>query len=339
MATIRQLAKLAEVSIATVSLALRDDPRIRPATRARIQALAQQYNYRPNRLMQGVLSGRSGSLGLVIPDVTLPFRARILSGVLAQAFTASYTTSVLETHGDPPHSLQALHTLIDMRVDGIIIESGHASPIPPEAMLTVRSHDVPLVVLDITVVGTPVDRICTDEERLAEIAISHLQRLGHRAIAYVGPQTAQHPRWMAMYRALQTRGLSTAYMIDTVLYNSEVIDIPRVFARLRAFPSPPTAIVTWEDATAGRLLRHAVAQGVRVPEALSILGIANFPLGEYLQPALTTIEQFPEQIGRDAVSLLLQRIADGPRPDGAAPLTRRIAPQLVERGSCGPAPR
>src|SRR5690242_3743330 len=123
--TIRQLAKLAGVSICTVSKALRDDPRLRPETIQRIKALAAQYHYHPNRLTQGLFSGKSNTIGCIVPEVTSTFHARILRGVMEGALSASCHVITLETHNQLLRTIAALHSCIERRVDGVLIASEH----------------------------------------------------------------------------------------------------------------------------------------------------------------------------------------------------------------------
>jgi LacI family transcriptional regulator len=334
MTTIRFLAKIAGVSHSTVSRALRDDPAIGSAMRERIQALAREYHYRPNQLLQGLLSGKSGLIGLVLPRVTFPYCARLLSGVLAHALDAECRILVQETHGDSAQTRYAIHRLVEQRVDGILLYTGHLEPLSRDLILELRSHDSVPVAIDATVSEVAIDSVRTDEMRLAELLVDYLVTLDHREIAYIGPQLRHHlmGRGLAVAQAMKKRLLPPAHLFDTHGKPYEEVDVAAIVQTLLAATPRPTAVITWEDHIAARVIEAVCQAGLRVPDDLSVLGCGNLPVGLFTTPRLTTIEQSPEQVGRQALELLLTRL-HAPTPD--APVTTlTIAPQLIKRASC-----
>lgn len=336
MTTIRKLAQLAGVSIGTVSRALRDDPRLRAETCARIQELAALHQYRPNRLTQRLISGKSQTIGIILPTVTSTFHARILRGVLEEAFASSFHVIPVETHNQLLKTRAAIHALIEQRVEGLLIASEHYAGIPREAVLELWGQGVVPIGIDATRFDSPIDQVRTDEEQLAAMAVDYLLGLGHRDIAYLGPLPAGRliDRALAVHHALQRKGLSTAYFLDTLTDDYLQFDAGAVLARLLALPV--TAVIAWEDRIAAKLLQQAADDAVEIPRALSVLGCANFDIAELSRPRLTTIEQFPEEMGRQAVKLLLRRLADGPDRDHRHTETLAIQPRLIPRASCAP---
>ncbi len=290
MPIIRQLAELAGVSIGTVSMALRDDARIHPDTRARIQELATRFHYRPNRLMQSLVTGASHTLGCLIPFVDFPYCSRILRGVLEEAFLASYHMFVLETHGQEAHTILGIQSLIEQRVDGVIIHSGHQRSLPRKTMLELRSHNIVPVILDATRADLPVDAVCTHEQQLAELAVDYLHGLGHRRIAYLGPASKGHRqgRAPALAQALQARRLSADAFIDTGDRTFETLADSELLHTLLTAPTAPTAVITTDD-MAVVLLQGLRARGLAVPRDLSLLGIGNHPTSAFTDPPLTSI--------------------------------------------------
>jgi DNA-binding LacI/PurR family transcriptional regulator len=336
MTTIRQLAQLADVSICTVSKALRDDPRISAPTRQRIQELAVQHCYRPNRLTQHLIQGKSHTIGCIVPDVANSFHARLLRGVLAAVSQSDRQVLILETHNQLLRTLKAMHALMEQRVEGILIASEHYAPIPRPVILEMRSHGIIPIGLDATRFATPVDSVRTDENRLADIAVSYLMELGHRRIAYIGPLPTGPliDRARAFSRAFRRHHLTETTLIDTEAEDYALFSAAAVFDHLSTLPTRPTALIAWEDRIAARLIQEAHARGIDVPGAVSILGCANFDLGDLVTPRLTSIEQFPEEVGRQAVELLLARVTGVRGESERRREVRAIPPRLVPRASC-----
>ncbi len=335
--TIRQLAQLAGVSICTVSKALRDDPRLRPETIQRIKELAAQYHYHPNRLAQGLISGKSKALVCIVPEVTSTFHARLLRGVMAGAYAASFHVITIETHNQLLKTVAALHACIEQRVEGVLIASEHYAPLPQEIMLELRQHQIGIVGLDATLFATPVDLVRTDEDALARIAVDYLLQLGHRSIAYVGPlpDGPLIDRSLALARVFREHHLSRVHFLDTQTDQFRQFNADQVLDGLLHAPLPPTAVIVWQDLLAARLLQQAILRGIAVPATLSIISCANYEVAELTVPPLTSIEQFPEEIGRQAVALLLRHLKEDEQAYAPGE-TIIVQPQLVVRGSCAP---
>ena len=338
MVTIRKLAELAGVSHVTVWCALHNQPGVSPEVRARIVALAEEQHYRPNRLVEGLITGKTRTVGLIVGNVTWDFCSRICFGVMNEAFQdrVNVITLNLFTGKSPDYQLPLLiDQLIEQRVDGIIISADIFVPTP--SLLAMWSHDIVPVLNCNTPGDKPLDRIATDERRLAQLAVDYLLRQGHQRIAYCG-YMKDHPRNQEMHHAFQTRKLS----LD--LFNEDagqlVAPAPWHGERYLDFflqqPHPPTAVICFEDHMATQLLLHAERRGLRVPGDLSILGCGNNNLCGYLTPALTSIEQFPEEIGARAYELIQRRRNEGTNPGERKPEMIQILPKLVIRASCGP---
>ncbi|MHB9023364.1 MAG: LacI family DNA-binding transcriptional regulator [Armatimonadota bacterium] len=335
MTTIRNLAALAGVSIGTVSLALRDSPRISATTRARIQALAREYHYVPNRLSQAIFSGRSSLIGLLTPAIDNPYFVRVIKGVLAHAFEMDCQPVTLEFYEDISRVSPLCDVLCGLKVDGLLLLGAFGTqPLPVETLLRLRSRRIPLVVCEALPVAEAVDRVMSDEPAMARDIMTCLTGLGHRRIIYLGPTTPMHPRAQALHAA----GLPEASVVECLrpigMTPHEEPLLP-LLARLEAIP---TAVILWNDYDAARLLRECLLAGLHMPEDLSIISYGNATLCGLTVPALTSMEQLPEQVGREALDLLLQRMV----PDVDRPPTghvfRALPGNLVIRESCA-APR
>ncbi|HEY3376263.1 MAG TPA: LacI family DNA-binding transcriptional regulator [Armatimonadota bacterium] len=339
MASLRKIAQLAGVSPSTVTRALRNESRIGAATRARIQALAEQYHYLPNRLTQNLMSGRSFALGVLVPSVVTPYSSRMLAGILESARQTGYRVIITESHARPTDSLAAVQMFIEQRVDGILLDTGHLEPLPRKTILEMRSQRVIPIGLDATAIAGEIDHVHTDEAALAAEAVDYLLHLGHVRIAFVGRTIHGQlaGRGLHLHQAFQRRLLSTRDFID-------VKDAPpyanfsarAILTRLLGQTQPPTAIIAWEDPLAAQLLTGALQLGLNVPRDLSLLGFGNLPYAPLLTPPLTTYEQHPEQVGQQAFALFLRRVNVEETGEALPCRSLAIHPTLMARGSCQP---
>ena len=338
MPSLRKIARMVGVAPSTVTRALRDDPRIGAATRARIQALAAQYHYLPNRLTQSLMTGRSYTLGVLLPSVVTPYSARLLSGVLHDATAAGYRVLIQESNYQLSQSLAAIQMLIEQRVDGILLDCGHLDPLPRNTILEMRGHQVLPVGLDATTVDGQVDHVHTDEQAMATQAVDYLVQLGHRRIAFVGQTEQGRPvgRGLHVQQALRQRLLPTRYYYDTQTKPPyERLPSEALLARILREQPAPTALIAWEDPLAALLITAAGRRGVPVPRQLSVLAFGNLDFSRLLTPTLTTFEQHPEAVGQQAFALFSARAAADPA-DELPPRSLAIRPTFIIRESCAP---
>jgi LacI family transcriptional regulator len=331
MTSIRKLARLAGVSSTTVFRALHNDPNINALTRQRIMELADLYQYRPVTVQTVNPETANRTIGMLVPGLPSYYNGALLSGVLEEAFLESYHVVVLRTHNVLLHTLTAMETLAELGVRGILIASGHYAPIPRSFVMEMWSQGIELVTMEVTNVAAPLDRVWTDEERLAEIAVEYLLGLGHREIVFALPTLGNTDvgRPAALKRALRRHGISTAWILDIEGHEDQI-----VATAMQRSPQP-TALLAMDDTVAAACIQQANQLGLRVPQDLSILGCANFPFAQYLSPALTTIEQYPVEVGRQAAALLFRRIGEDRQQSPRQFETVSITPVLVERNSCG----
>jgi LacI family transcriptional regulator len=335
MTTIRFLAKIAGVAPSTVSRALRDDPSIGVKMRQHIKALAQEHHYRPNQLMQSLLTGQSGVIGMVLPRVNFPYCASMLSSVLDCALDAGYRALILETHGQYDKTRHAIHDLVEQRIDGILLYTGHFNPITRDIIMELQSHEIAMVGIDATSTEIKIDFVQTDETQLAEQAIDYLASLGHKTIAYIDPQHyhQQTGRKQAIMRALQKRSLSTKCFVSTEDMTYEELNSSAITDKLLSFNPRPTAIITLEDHMAAKVMIELSKRGLKIPDDISVMGCGNQPVSQFTSPQLTTVEQHPEIVGSKAFELLLSRMQSPEKT--IPPANISIPPNIVIRESCG----
>jgi DNA-binding LacI/PurR family transcriptional regulator len=325
-ATIRDVAHAAGVSQSTVSRALSMPELVNPATRARVMSAARTLGYRPNRAARGLITGRTGNLGLIVPDLANPFFSTILKGVQVAARAADYSVFVADTDEEASAEVELLRALAK-QVDGIVL----CSPRSADAGLADIGTDTPLVLINRHFDNRP--SVTFDSADGMRQAVEHLAALGHRRIAYVaGPRTS----WSNGERERGLRQTAEATRSDIVHlgYFPPFFDGGVAAADL-AVASGATAVIAYNDVVALGLLSRLGARGVPVPGQLSIVGSDNIGMSAMTHPALTTVSAPTHEAGRATVALLLQLLTGV--ADTSA-LHRELPTQLIVRATTAVVP-
>ncbi|HEY3377623.1 MAG TPA: LacI family DNA-binding transcriptional regulator [Armatimonadota bacterium] len=347
MTSLRKIAELAGVSRMTVSRALNNHPHVRPEMAERIRELAEICHYRPNRLTQSLFSGKSQTIGCVVPSLDSTYFDRILNGVVETAYAQSYQVMIIQTHQNMQLVRAALQAFVDRRVDGVLLAHAMMFDVPSRSLLELRSNGISALSIDASSMHGMVDAVRTDEKGQAQLAVDHLYQQGHRRIACLMPKGDHRQssmRTLALRDALERRQLPADALLEVNAHNPlEAMPWGEWMRALFAFVPTPTAVICFNDEFAAPLLREMVLAGLHVPQDVSVLGFGNLCYGPFLVPALTTVEQHPEKIGQLAVERLLEIIEQAAdpmeedRPHKAHALL--VPPTLIERESCMPPPK
>ncbi|WP_239022394.1 substrate-binding domain-containing protein [Raineyella fluvialis] len=348
-ATLRELAKLAGVSVATASRAFNQPDKVEAATRERILGLAEEIDYRPNRAAQALSTGRNGSLGLVVPDLNNPFFSGIVKGAQAGVRAAGTSLLIADTDEDPSVELRLAEQL-SQRTDAIILCSSRMSDEELERIRTL----CPVVLVNRTHPSIPAVRF--DSRRGVQEAAAHLRALGHHRVAYVagpGHSFSNRARESSLAEEFPAQGLE----VITVGHYEPNFDGGRRAAD-DVLVAGVSAVMVYNDVMALGLVGRLLAYGLRVPEDLSVIGWDNIEFAEMFTPPLTTVDMPREDAGRSAVEFLLARlagaVADPPTLDThlvfrrtttrppqtpRAPLAARSDPAPQDPAPQDPAPR
>jgi LacI family transcriptional regulator len=324
-ATIRDVARLAGVSPSTVSRALSMPAVVNAVTRARVQAAAEQLGYAPNRAARGLITGRTGTIGLVVPDLANPFFPSVVKGVQARARASDVAVFLADTDEDATAEVGLVRALAK-QVDGLIL----CSPRAGQDELVSVAQETTVVLVNRLVEGVPA--VTFDNEGGMRQAIAHLVALGHRRIAWVGgPQTS----WSSAHRILGLNAAAAEHGVELV----EVGHFAPTYdggmaAADQAVATGATAVVTYNDLVAIGLLARLHARGIAVPEALSVVGIDDIAMSRMSRPALTTVRLPKQKAGEIAVELLLA-LLDDPDSDSARTQGQLLLGELIVRDSTG----
>lgn len=315
---IRDVARLAGVSTATVSRALSQPALVSAETRAAVMDAVARTGYRPNEAARNLRHRRAGGIVALVPDLANPFFAQILSGIASVLGPAGYNLLIADTRNASISNAgldkagAGAGRLSDYadpsRADGLIVLDG---ALPP-AML---SGPVPLVEACEWVPGLRAPRVKIDNRAAAGLAIDHLLELGHRRIGHVaGPRgnVLSEARLAGVQDRLALRGLTLA---PDALYQGDFsLESGRAAAEswlAQPAHSRPTAIFLASDAMACGFMAEVQRHGLSIPADVSVMGFDDIELTGHVAPPLTTIRQPRLAIGRIAAERLLGRIESG----------------------------
>jgi LacI family transcriptional regulator len=312
--TMADVAREAGVSLMTVSRALNDKDGISEGTRIRIQEVVARLGYRPSGIARGLVTKRTGTLGLVVPDNSNPYFSEVGRGVEHEAFARGYNVFLCNTEEDLEREAIVLESLTEKQVDGLIL----CSP---------RLHDVELskalryfpacVLINRVIENHDSSAIRTDDVNGARTAVHHLIQSGHRAIGMLaGPERSFTGRYRqnGYLSALREAGITCE--AGWVQYCLPMVDASQNAAvdLLGRFPNL-TALFCFNDLVAVGAMKACAQLGLRVPEDVAIIGYDDIPMASLVTPALTTVHIPRYEIGRLAGEMLLAKIEGKPVKD------------------------
>lgn len=330
-ATIRDVARRARVSVATVSrVVTRSAHRVRPVTRRRVLAVVKALGYHPNVIAQSLKKRATATVALIVPDISNPFFPAIARGIEDTARQRGYAVLLCNTYEDLGREHAYLQVLRKRWVDGMIFATVGSNT---RHLRALRREGLPVVLVARDVDGITIDAVLVDNFRGAFDATTHLIRLGHRSIAHIaGPaslRVAQERR-----RGYQ-RGLGEAGVRpdDALIAEGDFTAdggraaINMLLSRGQHF----SGVIAANDLMAIGAMEALRAAGRRVPDEVAVVGFDDITFASLVSPALTTVAQPKYRMGQIAMERLLELMA------GESPAGRRIVltPQLVVRESCG----
>jgi LacI family transcriptional regulator len=331
-ASISDLAAQLNLSVSTISRALSDHSSISEATKRRVWDLARQLNYQPNQLAAALRKGRSNTLGVIVPHIDGHFFALVLKGIENGANQAGFNVMICQSNENAVHEKKNLDTLLNAQVEGILVSLSLTTK-DVRHFEDVRRRDLPLVFFDRILESPEVSAVVLDDYQGAYQAMTHLIEQGCRHIAHIGgPQHLNicKNRYRAYVDALRDHGLpydeQLVYFCDLTL--PEGLQAAEV---LLGRPAPFDAIFSANDLALAGAMQVLRGRNLRVPQDVALAGFSNELFTLLTEPHLTTVDQRCEEMGRTAVRLLLDMVAEQPRK--LAPRQIVLQPELLVRGS------
>jgi DNA-binding LacI/PurR family transcriptional regulator len=329
--TIKDIAKQAGVTHATVSRALHGSPLISTETTRRIKGIAAELGYQPSAAARSLKTNRSQALGVIVSHIDDPFFSEILQGIDEVAQEGGYSLFIAASQRSLEREQFIVQTMCAHRVDGVIICS---TPFSGEHTRLLREYARPIVVINNQAAEDYRYSIYHDDEDGSRQLTRHLIELGHRKIAYLGNalsgRTTQD-RVSGYQQELATAGLPCPDGYIHQVPGGSPVDGFDSLGHFLELPERPTAIVCYNDMLAMGLLQSLQQAGLRVPQDISVTGFDNIVFSAYTHPPLTTFDQPKRFIGAEAARLLLELLQTAEAGAATAPQTRLLKGQLLVR--------
>ncbi|WP_027721881.1 LacI family DNA-binding transcriptional regulator [Maridesulfovibrio zosterae] len=314
MSTILDVARLAQVSTATVSRVINSPETVREETREKVLRAMKMCNYKYNALARGFATKRSNTIGLIIPNINNPVFAKSTMGVQEYADQKNIKVILGNTSYKYSQEENLINALRESQVDGLIITTTNPKG---KVIKSLVDEGVPLVLLFSTIKGGAISAVGVDNYRGGYLATEHLISLGHKRIGMVAGNfnvtDRGYHRWHGYKRCLKDNGI--AYDKELLVQTEHsLIGGRNSIKTLLKLSSPPTAVFCSNDYIALGASKGARESGLNLPEDLSIVGFDDMPTASYMVPSLTSIRQPAYEMGRRACEILLQIMADPTTP-------------------------
>ena len=333
---LKDIAARAGVSVMTVSKVMRDAPDISAGTKARIKLLAQQMGYVPDSMAQGLRTGATKLLGLVISTVTNPIFSRIVLALEQRAHQLGYDLILAQHHLQPELEEEVIRRLLARRVDGLFLSPVYRLSQKSAAYDEIRARGTPTVILGhpaLFCMGLP--NVETEDLRSSAALTEHLIKIGHRRIAFfAGPAAspAAQERLEGYRHAMREGNLE---IDDRLIFaaGNTIEDGAASALQMLNEGARPTAIQAFNDLVAIGAANVLLDQGVSIPGEMSITGFGNILLSEHYRVPLTTIRQPKFRLGVAAMELMAKLLR------GEQVESRRLEAEVIHRNSVGPPPQ
>jgi LacI family transcriptional regulator len=313
---IREIAKRAKVSTATVSRTINRVPTVNPQLAKRVWSVVEELGYYPNTQARALVSGRSRIFGLIVSEFTNPFFPEIVQVFETIAVQHHYEILLTSTANDPKRMESSVRRMIERRVEGVAVMTFGMEEVLLEDL---KLRKVPLVFVD---VGPPRPRVCNirvDYLHGIRQAVQHLAALRHDRIAFItGPLRLKSAmtRKLAFVRSMQEIGLEADPAL--IIEGDHTMEGGRAaFGQLLERPNRPTAVLCSNDMTAIGVMRRSYEAGIAIPRDVSLVGFDDIRLAQFMLPPLTTVQMSQAELARLAFHALLAEVErETPAPEG-----------------------
>jgi LacI family transcriptional regulator len=342
--SLREIAAIVGVSTTTVVRALKNRPDVKEETKQHIIKVAKELGYRPNILARGLVTNRSFTVGIVVPDLTNPFFPELIKGIETTIWAEGFNAILADTDYDLVKEEAAIESLISRQVDGIVI-----APIESRrdraVYETLHESGVPFVCLSM-VQDLNTDLVIADDEAGAYEAVRHLLSLGRRRVLYMGSSLsprADAERLSGYKKALQEAGVE---FDESLVLRGDQRDVDSGQGLMdEYFSSGRTcdAVLSFSDLMALGVMKAVRQRGLSIPSDVAVVGFDDIKVASATEIPLTTVSIPKYNLGEEAANLLLRRIdqlkgkkGDGKRNSNTVAYQKIVLRStLVVRGSCG----
>ncbi len=338
MVTLKELASLLNVSISTVSKSLKNSPEISAETIERVQKLAKELNYRPNTRALSLKNNRSGNIGVIIPDITNAFFAKVLHGIEEASTISGYNIITCLSNERMDKEIQSLNLLSNGSVDGFILAVAEETQATGDVQHfeELLGQRIPIVMFDRVAIGVNCDKVIIDDFKAIYQATKLLLDEGRKNIVLfnnLGDISVAKLRIMGYKQAIQDHG-DYHGQPNIISVTSHKDHISEDIASLFKSQKDMDGLLCIDNVSGVKAVNFAQSQGIDIPQKLSIIGFTDPEIQKLSHPELSSITQNADEIGRQAVSILVDRLKEGGMADYRNQLqTATIAVQLNLAGT------
>lgn len=330
--TIYDIAERLNLTAATVSRALNNNPKISENTRKLVQETAIEMNYEQNTLARALKSGKSFNVGVIVPRMDSNFFASVIRGIEEELYPKGYHVIVCQTHDQEKLETGNVNSLLNAQVDGILMSISN-SKTKNKIFNNLSDKNVPLIFFDRKRNIEGVSSVTIDDFNGAYEATTHLIEQGCKRIAHLSNDRSIEifkNRYLGYKQALLDHGLECdeSLVIETA---SKVDEGRRITNFLLSMEHPPDAIFSSSDFTALGAIQEIKAHGLNIPEDICVVGFSNEPFTRFMELSITSVDQSPIEMGKKAAQVFLEEVSLGKK--AKKPKQIVLAPELLIRKS------
>jgi DNA-binding LacI/PurR family transcriptional regulator len=308
--TIYDIAKKLDITAATVSRALNNNPKISEATRKLVLETATKMNYKQNRLAQSLRSGKSNNVGVIVPRIDSNFFASAIRGIEEELRPVGYHVIICQTHEDENIQIENITTLLNAQVDGILMSISNVSKENEHIIKNVVDKNVPLIFFDRKKEMSGVSSVTINDFEGGYLATKNLIDQGCKRIAHLtGDQSLEifKNRNNGFKKALLDNGLEVNE--DFVFQTKSSVDAGRqAIVRLLSLDPQPDGIFSSSDFAALGAIQELKERGVKIPEEFCVFGFGNEPFTRFMELTISSVDQSPLEMGKMAAKVFLEQI-------------------------------
>lgn len=310
--TIYDIAKALNITAATVSRALNDNPKISESTRKLVLETAAKMNYKQNKLAKSLRNGKSFNVGVIVPRIDSNFFASVIRGVEEELHPEGYHIIICQTHEDEKREIDNITTLLNAQVDGILMSISKMSEENEPIIKHVVNKNVPFIFFDRKKSIEGVSSVTIDDFEGGYLATKNLIEQGCTKIAHLsGDQSLEiyENRFKGYQQALKDYGLN--YNDDFVFQTKSNVEAGKsAVAKLLSLENTPDAIFSSSDFAALGAIQELKGRGVKIPEDFCVFGFGNEPFTRFLELSISSVDQAPLEMGKMAAKVFLEQITN-----------------------------
>lgn len=307
--TIYDIAKKLNITAATVSRALNDNPKISPKTRELVKATAEKMNYEQNRLALALKSGKSNTIGVIVPRIDRDFFATIIKGIEDELHPYGYHIIICQTYDLKEREIENITTLLNAQVDGILMSISNSMTEISE-LKRILNKNVPLIFFDRKREMEGVSTVTINDFEGGYEATKHLIDIGCKKVAHLTVD-----RSLEIYK-LRFEGYKQALLDNGLEFNPEyVLEVENNYAsgkstveKLMNLDTPPDAVFSSSDYIALGVIQGLRSMGYKLPEDFCVVGFSNEPFTKYMELSISSVEQFPLEMGKTTAKVFLEQV-------------------------------